>query len=304
MIIAGPTAIGKTAVAVKVAQKLSAEIISADSRQCYRELCIGVARPNADELARVPHHFIATHRVSQKINAAYYEIYVMQLLAELFEKNDTVILTGGTGLYIKAITTGLDIIPDVPAPIRNMIIKNYKANGINWLREQLREKDALYVAQGEMHNPQRMMRALEVAEATGRSIFSFRNSEKTQRDFNIVQVGLEMDRSALNNRINQRVDAMIVGGLEAEAKTLLSYRHLNALQTVGYKEMFDYLDGNISVHQAITLIKQNTRRYAKRQMTWFKKQPQFIWVTVYPESTAESTATTILGILYKNGTIM
>ncbi len=294
IIIAGPTAVGKTAVAIKVAEKKGTVILSADSRQCYKELNIGVARPSQQELASVPHYFIASHSIQQKIDAAYYETFALDLLKQLFLEHDTVVVTGGTGLYIKALVQGLDEIPEVPEATRQAIIKGYETNGIEWLQQQLQLKDALFASRGEMQNPQRMMRALEVMVATGRSIISFRTTTKASRDFGITTVGLEMPREILNERINNRVNAMIAAGLEAEVRSLLPHRHLNALQTVGYKEMFDYFDGNITLQQASDLIKQNTRRYAKRQMTWFKNQATMQWIDVWQQADAEDVADTIL----------
>lgn len=278
IVISGPTAVGKTTLALQAALHFNTVILSADSRQCYKELNIGVARPSIEELKSVPHYFIASHSIHDEINAAFYENYALNLLNELFIRHNRIIVTGGTGLYIKALLEGLDEIPEIPQQTRNTIIQNYEANGIEWLQNELKNKDPLFFAEGEIQNPQRMMRALEVAEATGKSIISFRNKEKIKRNFDILQIGLELPRETLYHHINNRVDAMIAAGLEAEVKNLLPKRHLNALQTVGYKEMFDYFDGNISLTKAIELIKQNTRRYAKRQMTWFKKQPGIHWL--------------------------
>lgn len=278
--VAGPTAVGKTAVAIELAQQLQTVILSADSRQCYRELNIGVARPSPQELEAVPHYFIASHSIQQKIDAALYEAHALTLLRELFQQYHTVVVTGGTGLYIKALIDGLDDIPAIPEHIRKTIVKNVETEGIEWLQQQLLSKDSLFASQGEMQNPQRMMRALEVVEGTGRSIISFRSGSKAKRNFDITQIGLEMPRETLNNRINTRVDSMMEAGLEQEARSLIPHRHMNGLQTVGYKEMFDYFDGSISLHQASDLIKQNTRRYAKRQMTWFKRQSEMIWFDV------------------------
>lgn len=280
IIIAGPTAVGKTAVAIQVAQHFNTVILSADSRQCFKELNIGVARPTGDELKTIPHYFIASHSVHEKIDAAYYEKYALGLLQNLFSKYEVIVATGGTGLYIKALVEGLDEMPEIPEAIRQTIINNYKSKGINWLQEELNNKDILFSAEGEMQNPQRMMRALEVLETTGKSIMNFRTQGKAKRDFNILQIGLEMPRPQLYERINARVNAMMLAGLEQEALSLKQYSHLNALQTVGYKEMFDYFEGNISKESAIELIKQNTRHYAKRQMTWFKKQQGMHWINV------------------------
>lgn len=287
---------GKTAVAIEVAKKLSTVILSADSRQCYLELNIGVARPSEAELNEVPHYFIASHSIQQKIDAAFYENYALTLLQKLFQKQTTVVVTGGTGLYIKALVEGLDEIPKIPESIREAIIKNYEQEGIDWLQNQLHLKDPLFTASGEMQNPQRMMRALEVVEVTGQSILNFRSGKKAKRDFEIIQTALEMPREILNERINERVEKMIENGLEQEARSLLKFRHLNALQTVGYKEMFEYFDGNISMQQAIDFIKQNTRRYAKRQMTWFKRQAETAWFDTL-EKDPETLASAILNTI-------
>jgi len=280
IVIAGPTAVGKTAYAIEVARHFKTVILSADSRQCFRELDIGVARPSAAELQQVPHYFIASHSIHDDINAAWYETYALNLLQQLFTAHDIIVVTGGTGLYIKALTEGLDTIPPVDENVRQHIIQHYEAQGLPWLQQQLQLQDSLFSAQGEMQNPQRMMRALEVVMATGQSILSFRNREKAARPFNIIQVGLELPREILYERINTRVDLMMQAGLEGEARCLLPYRHLNALQTVGYKELFGYFDGDLSLQSATDLIKQNTRRYAKRQMTWFKRQAAMHWINL------------------------
>ena len=277
IVVAGPTAVGKTAVAINLARRFGAEIISADSRQCYREMSIGVARPSPQELQQVPHHFIASHSITDEINAASFEAWAMQKANELFEKHDYIIMPGGTGLYIKAFCEGLDEIPEVPDEVRQRIIAAYETNGIAWLQEEIRIKDPKFYAEGEIQNPHRLMRALEVAEATGRSILSFRTGDKAQRPFNIIKFGLELPREELYTRINRRVDAMMDAGLLEEVKRLYSFRHLNALQTVGYTELFDYIEGKHSLERAVELIKQHTRNYAKRQMTWFKKDMEFAW---------------------------
>lgn len=239
---------------------------------------IGIARPSAEELKQVPHYFIASHHVQEDINAAWYERYALNLLNGLFLKHDTVVVTGGTGLYIKALTEGLDTIPEVASSIRERVVSEYEAKGIAWLQEQLQQHDPLFSTSGEMQNPQRMMRALEVALGTGQSIISFRNSIKQPRPFRIVPIGLELPREKLYERINLRVDAMMQAGQEEEARQLLPHKDLNALQTVGYRELFDYFGGKTSLEEAVELIKQNTRRYAKRQMTWFKRQAEMHWV--------------------------
>ncbi|WP_300603205.1 tRNA (adenosine(37)-N6)-dimethylallyltransferase MiaA [Niabella sp.] len=284
IVIAGPTAVGKTAVAIEVASQLDTVILSADSRQCFKELSIGVARPSEAELAAVPHYFIASHSIREEMSAAIYETYALQLLGRLFQQHPVVVVTGGTGLYIKALLEGLDPVPAVPTELREEIISTYESQGIDWLQQELLKKDPLFAAKGEMQNPQRMMRALEVITATDRSILSFQSQTKQQRSFDTICIGLELPRTLLYERINQRVITMMETGLEAEVRGLLPLRQLNALQTVGYQELFQYFDGTLSREQAIALIQQNTRRYAKRQMTWFKKQPAFHWMeaTAYP----------------------
>jgi tRNA dimethylallyltransferase len=277
IIIAGPTAVGKTASAIDVAKQLNTEIISADSRQCFKELNIGVARPSEEELAAVPHHFIASHSIHDEITAASYEEYALQKVNELFQQHDAVVMVGGTGLYIKAFCEGLDAIPAIDPSIRNKIVNNYEQNGLTWLQEQVQEKDPLFFSQGEIQNPQRLMRALEVVEATGQSVLSFRKGQKTTRNFNILKTGLELPRPELNERINSRVGQMMQQGLLEEVKHLLPYKQLNALQTVGYKELFAYLDDELSLDKAVEQIKTNTRQYAKRQMTWFKKDAEMQW---------------------------
>lgn len=277
IIIAGPTASGKTAVAIQLALHYSTEIISADSRQCFKELNIGVARPSAEELQQVKHHFIASLSIQEEVTAATFEEYALQKTKELFQQHDVVIMVGGTGLYIKAFCEGLDAIPAIDPAIRQQVIKDYEENGLSWLQEQLRQKDPLFYEKGEMQNPQRMMRALEVAEATGQSIFSFRRKEKVQRDFNILKIGLDIPKEQLHQQIHTRVDKMIAAGLTEEVRSLMPYRQLNALQTVGYAELFGYLDGKISLEKAIEQLKTNTRQYAKRQLTWFRKDAEIKW---------------------------
>jgi tRNA dimethylallyltransferase len=279
IIIAGPTAVGKTSVAINLALQFNTEIISADSRQCYKEMKIGVARPSEEELAKVPHHFIASHSIHEPVNAVTYEQYALQKTKDIFQKNHTVIVVGGTGLYIKALTEGMDDIPSIPAALRKNIIDNYNEKGIGWLQEQVRLSDPLFHASGEMQNPQRMMRALEVVQFTGRSIIDFRKGKKAERDFNIRKIGLELPRELLYQRINARVDKMMEAGLLEEVKSLHPYKHLNALQTVGYQELFDFIDGKHSLETAVELIKRNTRHYAKRQLTWFKKDAEFGWMS-------------------------
>lgn len=277
IIIAGPTAVGKTSVAIQLAKHFNTEIISADSRQCFREMNIGVARPSADELKAVPHHFIATHSIHEEVTAATFETYALRVTNELFAKHDTVIMVGGTGLYIKAFCEGLDAIPAIDPAIRERIMNSYAANGVAWLQQEVQQKDPVFYANGEIQNPQRMMRALEVVEGTGQSILSFRKNEKAKRDFTIIKTALELPKEDLHRNIHTRVDQMMEAGLLAEVQSLLPYKDLNALRTVGYSELFDYLDNKYTLEQAIEKIKTNTRQYAKRQMTWFRKDAEIKW---------------------------
>jgi tRNA dimethylallyltransferase len=277
VIIAGPTAVGKTSVAIEVARHFQTEIISADSRQCYKELNIGVARPANEELQQVKHHFIATYSIHDEMNAAGFEQYALEKTTELFQKYDVVIMVGGTGLYIKAFCEGLDEMPAIDPAIRKKIVNSYIENGLVWLQKEVQQKDPEFYKTGEIQNPQRMMRALEVVESAGDSILSFRKSKKLKRDFNIIKIGLELPKEELHRNINTRVIKMIKDGLLDEVKNLLPYKNLNALQTVGYAELFYYLDNKISLPDAVELIKINTRQYAKRQMTWFKKDKEMNW---------------------------
>lgn len=279
IIIAGPTAVGKTAVAIDIARHFSTEIISADSRQCFQEMSIGVAKPSPEELQQVHHYFINSHSIQQEVNAVVFEQYALQSINTIFKHHDIAVVAGGTGLYIKAFCEGLDDMPSIPAEIRQALTAQYEQNGLAWLQQQVQEQDPLFYATGEVQNPQRLLRALEVKQVTGQSIRSYQQGKKATRDFNIVKLGLELPRPELNERINARVDAMVEHGLIEEVTRLLPYKHINALQTVGYSELFDHFDGKLSLQQAITDIKTNTRRYAKRQMTWFKRDASIHWYT-------------------------
>ena len=277
LVIAGPTAVGKTSVAIQLARHFQTSIISADSRQCYKELNIGVARPSVDELKQVPHYFIATHSIKEEVTAASFEQYALEKAGELFKQHDVIVLVGGTGLYIKAFCAGLDKIPAIDNSIREQIIQQYNEKGITWLQDQLKVKDPEFYEIGEIQNPQRMMRALEVKEATGKSILFYRSGEKANREFNIIKIGLELPKEDLHRNIHTRVDQMMEAGLLDEVKSLLPFREFNALQTVGYAELFDYLDGKITLEKAVESIKTNTRQYAKRQLTWFRKNKEMKW---------------------------
>ena len=277
IIIAGPTAVGKTSVAIQLAKHFNTEIISADSRQCFKELNIGVARPSSEELASVHHHFIASHSIHEKVDAVVFEKYALEKLEMIFKTHDVAVMVGGTGLYIKAFCEGMDEMPEIPEATRQQIIENFNTKGIEWLQQQLKEKDPEFYEKGEIKNPQRMMRALEIKETTGKSILELRSGNKIKRYFNIIKIGLELPKEELHRNINARVDKMIEDGLIDEVKSLNAFRNLNALQTVGYAEIFEYLDTNISLETATKKIKTNTRQYAKRQMTWFKKESEMSW---------------------------
>ena len=284
IIIAGPTAAGKTALAIRLASHFKTAVISADSRQCYKEISIGTAKPSLQELQTVPHYFINSHSITAEVNAGIYEQLSLQYAAEIFEQNDVAVMCGGTGLYIKAFSEGIDNIPAVPPEVRQGIIEQYEQEGISWLQEELRAKDPAFYQVAEIHNPQRLMRALEVLYATGQSITTFRTANIASRDFNIIKVGVTLPKEVLHANIEQRVHGMIAAGLVEEVRSVLPYRDHNALQTVGYKEIFDYLDGSITLEQAIELIIIHTRQYAKRQLTWFKRDPAMQWFDAREDS--------------------
>ncbi|OQP64579.1 tRNA (adenosine(37)-N6)-dimethylallyltransferase MiaA [Niastella populi] len=277
VIIAGPTAVGKTAAAIAVARHFNTAVISADSRQCFKEMTIGVAKPSHSELQQVHHYFINSHSIHDDVNAAVFEQYALQAADEIFQQHDLAVVTGGTGLYIKAFCEGLDDMPPVSINIRQAITAQYERAGLAWLQQQVQEQDPLYYATGEVQNPQRLIRALEVKQATGESIRTFQQGKKAARPFRIIKLGLELPKPELHARINTRVDQMMEQGLLNEVKQLVPYKQLNALQTVGYSELFEYLDGKITLQQAIDQIKTNTRQYAKRQMTWFKRDANMQW---------------------------
>lgn len=271
IIVSGPTASGKTALAIQLALHYNTSIISADSRQCYRELNIGVARPTEAELALIQHYFIASHSLHDSVSAKTFEQYALQTLHDLFAEKDIVIMAGGTGLYIQAFCQGLDEIPEVDATIRSQIIKQYETQGLQWLQQTIEQEDILFWQQGAIQNPQRMMRALEVKRGTGQSILSFQQKNPIQRPFNILHVTLEVPVGVLAERINRRTQLMIATGLVEEVKSLIAFRNYNALQTVGYAEIFDHLDGQLTLQEATEQIIIHTRQYAKRQRTWFRR---------------------------------
>lgn len=280
IVIIGPTAVGKTSVAIDLAKKYHTKIISADSRQCFKEISIGVAKPSVEQLKEVEHYFINSHSINGEVNARVFEAYALNAIEEIFKTNDVAIVVGGTGLYINAFCYGIDEIPDIDASIRSNIIRSYNENGLEWLQQQVKEKDPIYFSTGEIHNPQRLMRALEVKLSTGKSIREFQKNNKVKRDFKIIKIGLELPKEDLHRNINHRVDMMMKEGLADEVKSLKTFRNLNALQTVGYKELFEWMDGNKTYEAAVEDIKKNTRHYAKRQMTWFKKDTSTNWFSM------------------------
>jgi tRNA dimethylallyltransferase len=281
IILTGPTAAGKTSIAIQLAQYFDTEIISADSRQCYKELNIGVARPSRQDLETVPHHFIASHSVFERIDAAIFEKYALKKAENIFKEKKAVIIAGGTGLYIRSFCEGLDAIPETEPDTRERIVNNYNEKGLKWLQQELKLKDPEFYNSGEIRNPQRMMRALEVVESTGKSILYFRKGKQANRDFTIIKTGLDLPKTDLHRNINNRIDKMMEDGLLNEVNSLIHLRHLNALQTVGYSELFEYLDGQISLEKAVEKIKTNTRQYAKRQITWFKKDEAIQWFSPF-----------------------
>ncbi len=277
VVVVGPTAVGKTATAILLAQHFNTEILSADSRQFYREMSIGTAKPDAEELAAAPHHFINSHSIAQEYSAGDFERDALKLLDELFLTKDTVIMVGGSGLFVRAVCEGLDDLPKAPEGVRDALNKAFEENGLEPMKARLKELDPAYYAVADIDNPQRVIRALEVYEATGNPMSFYQKKEQASRPFQVVTVGLNMDRPKLYERINLRVDNMLAAGLIDEVKSLEQYRHKPALLTVGYSEIFDYFDGYLSLEEAIDKIKQNSRRYAKRQITWFKKYGNTTW---------------------------
>jgi tRNA dimethylallyltransferase len=278
IIISGPTASGKTALAIEVARHYDTSIISADSRQCFRELNIGIAKPSPEQLSAVKHFFVNSHSIQEEVNASIFESLALSWCEEIFSRRDTLVMCGGTGLYIKSFREGLDEIPTIDEGIRRKIADQYHDLGISWLQNTIQHSDPLFYESGEMTNPQRMMRALEVIQSTGRSIITYRNQQKKQRNFRILEFAIRLPRKELYQRINHRVDQMMNAGLLEEVSSLLPYQHLNALQTVGYTELFQYLQGRSGLEESVSLIKQNTRHYAKRQMTWLNKNKDLIWL--------------------------
>tara|TARA_R110002050_G_scaffold16019_2_gene48926 strand:- start:17811 stop:18719 length:909 start_codon:yes stop_codon:yes gene_type:complete len=275
--VVGPTAIGKTKLAIELARHYNTEIISADSRQFFKEMKIGTAVPSDEELAAAPHHFIQHKSILEPYSVGDFERDAIEKIEELFLTKDKVILVGGSGLYVDAITKGLDNFPDVNPEIRADLNKKIETEGITGLQEQLKIVDPLYFNKVDIQNPHRLIRALEICIGTGKPYSSFLNKNKNKRPFQTITVGIEADRKVIYDRINRRVDLMMTEGLLEEVKSLIPHKELNALQTVGYKELFTYFEGEWPLDFAVSEIKKNTRRFAKRQLTWFRKAAHIIW---------------------------
>ncbi len=288
VVVVGPTAVGKTDLCVQLAKHYHTEIISADSRQFFREMSVGTAKPSPEEQQGIKHHFIDSHSITEEYNAGVYEQDVLQLLEDLFKEKDVVILTGGSGLYVRAVCEGMDEMPETDPAIREELTRTAEEKGLQPLLDQLQKLDPVYFEQVDQANPQRVVRALEVCLSSGQPYSSFRKSQTQERPFNIIKIGLNRDRAELYQRIDQRMDLMLEQGLLQEVKDLYPYRQHNALQTVGYKEIFDYLEGKYDWEEAVRLLKRNSRRYAKRQLTWFHKFPDYTWF--HPSQWQELTA--------------
>ncbi|MDI9320591.1 MAG: tRNA (adenosine(37)-N6)-dimethylallyltransferase MiaA [Phycisphaerales bacterium] len=296
IVIAGPTAVGKTAVAIDLAKHLGTEILSADSRQCYQGMRIGTAQPNADERAQVVHHFVDCYAPEKELSAADFECEALSILDTIFINHQSAIVCGGTGLYIKALCEGLDDMPNVDPLIQTRINEEYAQQGIEWLRSSLRITDPVFFAQGEVENPARMLRALIFSLSTGKSITEFRTGIKKNRAFRIIKIGLELPRAILYERINIRVEQMIKEGLVEEVQQLLTLKNCKNLNTVGYSEIFDFLDGKASLQSAIDKVKQHSRNYAKRQLTWFKRDLDFQWFAADETNLTEKISTLVHSI--------
>jgi tRNA dimethylallyltransferase len=277
VVIVGPTAVGKTSLSIKLAKHFKTEIISADSRQVYREMEKGTAKPSLEELTEVTHHFINSHSITDNFNAAEFEKEALKLLDQLFLQYHIVIAVGGSGLYVDALCKGMDDIPAIDPSVREELNLLFEKEGIESLRNKLKELDPAYYSIVDLHNPQRLIRALEVCVGTGKRYSEYRKKHESSRPFHIVKIGLEIDREELYKRIDLRMDKMIEEGLFEEAKAFYPQRHLNALQTVGYTEIFNYLNGEYDKEEAIRLLKRNSRRYAKRQLTWFRRDEEVKW---------------------------
>jgi tRNA dimethylallyltransferase len=283
-VLLGPTGVGKTALSLSIAQHFQTEIISCDSRQLYREMSVGTAVPEKELQELIPHHFIQSHSITDRYNAARFESDVLELLKSLFIKHPVVLMTGGSMLYIDAVCKGIDDLPDIDPELRSALVERMKQEGIENLRAELKLLDPEYYREADLQNPARIIHALEICYMTGRSFSSQRTKTCKERDFRIVKIGLNRDRTELYDRINMRVDAMMQSGLEEEARRLFPYRDLNNVHTVGYRELFDYFEGLCTREEAVERIKANTRKYARKQLTWFRKDPGIQWF--HPDQTA------------------
>ena len=277
LVIVGPTGSGKTDLSIRLALHYRAPILSTDSRQVYRSMPIGTAQPTDEQLKTVEHHFIASHDIKDRLNCGEYEVQALACLEKLFARHDDVVAVGGSGLYVRALCEGMDELPQADEALRRELERRLADEGIGALAEQLRELDPRYYEEVDRSNPARVMRALEVCLQTGRPYSAQRTGVRRERPFRIIKIGVNLPREVLYDRINRRVDAMVAEGLEAEARRLYPHRELNALQTVGYREFFDCFDGRVTRDEAVELIKRNTRRYAKRQLTWFRRDPGIRW---------------------------
>jgi len=276
-IIAGPTAVGKTVVTIELAKYFKTEIISCDSRQMYKELSVGTAVPGDEQLINVKHHFIHNISIHDYYNAYMFEVQALEVLEHLFIKKNIVLMTGGSGLYIDAVINGIDDLPTIEPEVRKNLLERLTKEGLASLRTELKSIDPGYYAKVDLKNPQRILKALEVSIMTGKPYSSLLTRKKKKRDFRIVLIGLNIDRNLLHTRINNRVDEMIDKGLIKEARDNYQYKGLNSLNTVGYRELFDHFDGKSSLEEAIELIKRNTRRYARRQISWFRRYKDIEW---------------------------
>jgi tRNA dimethylallyltransferase len=285
IVITGPTGIGKTGLSIKLAQKLNCPIISADSRQIFKEMTIGTASPTQEQLQKAPHYLIGTHSMFDYYSAYEYEQEVMGLVSHLFKEQNHVILTGGSMMYIDAFCNGIDELPTIDPELRESLQETYHKEGLENIRRQLKILDPEFYKQVDLKNPKRVIHALEICLMTGRPYSELRTNTKKIRPFQMIKVGLDMDRGLLHHRINQRVDQMIVDGLEEEARGLYQYKSLNSLNTVGYREFFNFFDGNISREDAIELIQRNSRRYARKQLSWFRRDEEIHWFS--PDNSEE-----------------
>lgn len=284
VVIVGPTGSGKTDLSIRIALHYGAPILSTDSRQMYRGMPVGTAQPTSGQLQAVEHHFIASHDIGDNLSCGEYETQAIACLEKLFAEHDCVVAVGGSGLYVKALCEGMDDLPQADENLRRELAARLEAEGVGALAAQLQTLDPDYYEAVDRNNPARVVRALEVCLQTGRPYSQLRTGMRRKRGFDIVKVGVDLPREVLYERIDRRVDRMLADGLEAEARAMYPYRHLNALQTVGYRELFDYFDGRISYDEAVELIKRNSRRYAKRQLTWFRRDPEIRWFR--PDETA------------------